>query len=43
MPTQRESFKGLVHIGNTLLMNKLEANLKTWFDWALLQAGVGQM
>lgn len=39
MPTQRESFKGLTHIGDTLLMNKLEANLKTWFDWAFLRAG----
>lgn len=33
------SFKGINHLGDTYLMNKLELNLKTWFDWAFLQSG----
>ncbi len=32
-------FKGVGFIGDTYLMNKLELNLKTWFEWALLRAG----
>lgn len=32
-------FKGVSRIGDTLLMNELEANLKTWFDWAFLRIG----
>lgn len=39
MPTQRESFKQVQHYANSGLMNKLEYNLKTWFDWALLISG----
>ena len=39
MPTQRESFKQIQHYANSGLMNKLEYNLKMWFDWALLRAG----
>lgn len=39
MPTQRESFKQVQHYANSGLMNKLEYNLKTWFDWAFLRAG----
>jgi len=33
-------FKGITNIGNVLLMNELENNLKSFFDWAMLQ-GVG--
>jgi len=39
MPSTNYSFKQVNHIGDTYLMNKLEVNLKTWFDWALLRAG----
>ncbi len=39
MASERGDFKGVIHIGNTLLMSKLEINLKTWFDWALLRVG----
>jgi len=39
MPSERAKFKGVIHIGDSQLMNKLEINLKTWFDWAFLQVG----
>lgn len=39
MPTNRESFKQVQHYADSGLMNKLEYNLKTWFDWAFLRAG----
>jgi len=39
MPTERESFKQVTNFGDSALMNKLEYNLKTWFDWAFLRCG----
>lgn len=39
MPTERQSFKGVQFFGDDGLMNILESNLKTWFDWAFLRAG----
>ena len=32
-------FKGISNIGDTLLMSELETNLKSFFDWAMLQIG----
>jgi len=32
-------FKGVRNIGDTLFMNMLEVNLKTWMDWAFLRIG----
>jgi len=39
MASERTSLKGVFHFGDTLLMNKLEINLKTFLDWGLLGVG----
>lgn len=39
MTVQRQKFKQVAHFGNSALMNKLEANLKVWLDWAFLCIG----
>lgn len=39
MANERHKFKQVDNLKQTLLMNKLELNLKTWFDWALLSIG----
>ena len=33
------TFKGITNIGDTLLMSELETNLKSFFDWGMLQIG----
>lgn len=38
MPTHTK-FKGVSHIGDSLFTDQLQANLKTFFDWAFLEIG----
>lgn len=39
MSNNREKFKQIDHYSETLLMNKLEINMKSWIEWGLLQIG----
>ncbi len=39
MVSQYTQFKGVTSIGDTMLMDELENNLKTYLDWGLLQIG----
>ena len=39
MANERHRLKTVTNFGKSLLMDKLEYNLKTWLDWALLSVG----
>ena len=39
MATQNLSFKGVSHIGEDLLLNDLELNMKVWLDYSFMHLG----